>query len=153
MENILIVGCGLTGSVLANKLSEKYNILIIDKRDHIGGNCYDYYDNGILMNKYGAHIFHTNNETVWNYVNKFDEWIPWYHKVIGKIDNKLSYCIGNYYKEFASCSNNKCLYSSKSCYKCDNLIGCYNENSNETCYINSKYSNDFCLNVYFFLLI
>jgi UDP-galactopyranose mutase len=91
MENVLIVGSGLTGCVLANKLLDKnikYNILIIDKRDHIGGNCYDYYENGILMNKYGAHIFHTNNEMVWNYVNKYGEWIPWYHKVIGKIDNK-----------------------------------------------------------------
>ena len=87
MDNIIIIGAGLSGCVLANKLAEKYKILIIDKRDHIGGNCYDYYENGILMNKYGAHIFHTNNEKVWEYINKFSEWSPWYHKVIGKINN------------------------------------------------------------------
>jgi len=88
MEIILIVGAGLSGSVLANKLSSKYKIDIIDKRDHIAGNCFDYYENNILMNKYGAHIFHTNNKNIWDYINKFCKWIIWNHKVIGKIDNK-----------------------------------------------------------------
>lgn len=88
METILIVGTGLSGSVLANKLSSKYKIHIIDKRNHIAGNCYDYYENDILMNKYGAHIFHTNNKDIWDYVNKYCKWINWNHKVIGKINNK-----------------------------------------------------------------
>ena len=88
MKDILIVGTGISGSTLANKLANNYHVTIIDKRDHIGGNCYDYYDNDILMNKYGAHIFHTNNETVWNFVNTFCEWIPWIHKVIGKINDQ-----------------------------------------------------------------
>jgi len=86
LEKILIIGTGISGSTLANRLANKYDITIIDKRDHIGGNCYDYYDQDILMNKYGAHIFHTNNDRVWNYVNKFCEWIPWKHKVVGKIN-------------------------------------------------------------------
>jgi len=61
-------------------------VLIIEKRDHIGGNCYDFIDeNGILMNKYGAHLFHTDNERIWNYVTSFDEWVRWDHRVIGDV--------------------------------------------------------------------
>lgn len=91
MNKIIIVGCGLSGAVLAERFaSNGYQVIIIEKRNHIGGNCYDYYnDDGILMNKYGAHLFHTNNEEVWKYVQKFSEWIPWEHRVIGKVDDKL----------------------------------------------------------------
>ena len=89
----LIVGCGLTGSTIAERLANISNkqVLIIDKRDHIGGNCYDYIDEktDILLNKYGAHLFHTNNERVWKYINDFDEWCRWEHKVIANVDNKL----------------------------------------------------------------
>jgi len=91
--DIIIVGCGLSGVVIAEQFASKQNkkILIIDKRDHIGGNCYDYYDSetGILMNKYGAHLFHTNDEEVFEYISKFCIWKPWEHKVLGLIDNKL----------------------------------------------------------------
>jgi UDP-galactopyranose mutase len=91
MTNILIVGCGLSGSVIAERLATKLNknVTIIEKRNHIGGNCYDFVDEttGILMNKYGAHLFHTNNERVWEYINKFSEWIRWEHKVVSLIDN------------------------------------------------------------------
>jgi len=85
--DILIVGCGLSGIVLAERFAQTKKVLIIDKRDHVGGNIYDYYDEktNILMNKYGAHLFHTNNERVWKYINHFDKWIRWDHKVIGKI--------------------------------------------------------------------
>jgi UDP-galactopyranose mutase len=91
MKSILIVGGGLSGCTLARNLAELgYTIHIIEKRDHIAGNCYDFIDkNGILVNKYGAHIFHTNSERVWIFVNRFSEWIPWFHKVIGKIQDKL----------------------------------------------------------------
>jgi len=89
----LIVGAGLSGVVIAEQISTKLNkkVTIIEKRDHIGGNCYDYLDieTNILMNKYGAHLFHTNNETVWNYVNSFDKWIRWDHKVLTYIDDKF----------------------------------------------------------------
>jgi len=90
MENVLIVGAGLSGAVMARRLCNKYNVTVIDKRDHIGGNCYDYYDEetNILMNKYGAHIFHTNSERVWEFVNKYSEWESWYHQVIGRINDK-----------------------------------------------------------------
>ena len=63
--DILIVGCGLSGVVIAEKFASVLNkkVLIIDKRDHIGGNCYDYYDKetNILINKYGAHLFHMSD--------------------------------------------------------------------------------------------
>ncbi|MEI7801951.1 MAG: NAD(P)-binding protein [Bacteroidota bacterium] len=66
MPSCLIVGCGLSGVVIAERIANKINskVTIIEKRNHIGGNCYDYNDNetGILLNKYGAHLFHTNNE-------------------------------------------------------------------------------------------
>ena len=93
MRNILIVGCGLSGAVIAERIANVLNtkVTIIEKRDHIGGNCYDYYDKetNILMNKYGAHLFHTNNEEVWNYINRFDKWIRWEHKVLTYCDNKF----------------------------------------------------------------
>jgi len=92
MVNFLIVGCGLSGAVIAERIANKLNnkVTIIEKRHHIGGNCYDFIDNetGILMNKYGAHLFHTNNEKVWNYINTFDKWIRWEHKVISYTDDK-----------------------------------------------------------------
>lgn len=89
---ILIVGCGLSGAVIAERYANELNkkVLIIDSRDHIGGNCYDYVDsNGILVNKYGAHLFHTNNEVVYKYVTKFGKWYRWDHTVVGKVDGKI----------------------------------------------------------------
>jgi UDP-galactopyranose mutase len=86
----LIVGCGLSGCVLAERITNilKKKVLIIDKRDHIGGNCYDYiHESGIRINKYGAHIFHTNNEKVWEYIQKFAEWKRYEHKVLSYVDN------------------------------------------------------------------
>ena len=91
-SDIIIVGSGISGCVLAERFSNILDkkVCIIEKRDHIGGNCYDYVDeNGILINKYGAHLFHTNYEDVWNYINTFDEWSRWEHKVVGYVDNKF----------------------------------------------------------------
>ncbi len=84
-KTILIVGAGLTGATIANHYAEDgKKVLVIDKRDHIGGNVYDEIDKetGIRVSKYGAHLFHTNDEEVWTYVNKFGSWIPWYHRVL-----------------------------------------------------------------------
>lgn len=70
----LIVGCGLFGATFANLAKEKgKKCLIIDKRPHIGGNCYTENIEGINVHKYGAHIFHTSNRVIWNFVNKFAE--------------------------------------------------------------------------------
>lgn len=89
----LIVGSGLSGSVIAERIANilKEKVLIIEKSNHIGGNCYDYIDEetGILVNKYGAHLFHTNNKDVWNYVNTFDKWIRWEHTVLSYVDDKF----------------------------------------------------------------
>jgi UDP-galactopyranose mutase len=72
MLDYLIVGSGLTGSVFAHEAKKKgKDILVIDKRTHIGGNCYTERINGIMVHKYGPHIFHTSNEEIWEYVNQF----------------------------------------------------------------------------------
>ena len=84
----LVIGCGLSGAVIARLLAEKgENVLIIDKKDHIAGNIYDYIDeNGICIHKYGSHIFHTNNEKVWKFVKRFTDFNTYMHKVIAIID-------------------------------------------------------------------
>ena len=90
--DICVVGAGLSGAVIAEQYASQVgkSILVINKRDHIGGNCYDFVDKetGILMNKYGAHLFHTNYERVWEYVQKFSKWSKYEHRVIGKIGEK-----------------------------------------------------------------
>ena len=88
----IIVGCGLSGCVIAERIANVLNkrVLILEKRDHIGGNCYDYVDEqtNIRVNKYGAHLFHTNDKIVWDYINKFSEWVRWEHKVLSYVDDK-----------------------------------------------------------------
>ncbi len=88
--DILIIGAGISGAVLAERYANiGKKVLILEKRDHIAGNCYDYIDdNGILVSKYGAHLFHTNEEDVWEYINRFNDWYPWEHKVIARVDDK-----------------------------------------------------------------
>src|SRR3954468_13319384 len=88
--DIVIIGAGISGSVLAERYASKgKKVLVLEKRNHIAGNCYDYMDeNGILVSKYGAHLFHTNEKSVWKYVNQFSEWYPWEHKVIARVDDK-----------------------------------------------------------------
>ena len=73
--NSVIIGAGFAGAVVARKLAEKNKkVLVIEKREHIGGNCYDELDeNGILIHKYGPHIFHTNDEEVFEFLSKYTE--------------------------------------------------------------------------------
>jgi len=81
----LIVGAGFAGAVLAERLAQdaRKKVLVIDKRDHAGGNCYDYSDeNGIIIQKYGPHIFHTKNKEVFDYLSGFTAWNGYRHKVI-----------------------------------------------------------------------
>lgn len=88
----VIVGCGITGITIAQRLatSLKAPVMIIEKRSHIGGNLYDYYDaHGILVQKYGPHIFHTNNEQVWKYLSTFTTWNNYEHRVKAYVDKKL----------------------------------------------------------------
>ena len=91
--DFIVVGAGLSGAVVAERIASSLGkrVLVVDKRDHIGGNCFDYIDKetGILMNRYGAHIFHTEHEDVWAYIQQFSDWKRWDHKVIASIDDKL----------------------------------------------------------------
>ncbi len=91
MYDFLIIGCGFAGSVLAERLADEgKKILIVDKRNHIAGNAYDYYNKeGILIHKYGPHIFHTNSEDVFKYLSKFTKWRPYEHRVLGSVDGQL----------------------------------------------------------------
>lgn len=92
MYDYLIVGAGFAGSVLAERLASNKGktVLLIDKRDHIGGNAYDYYDAaGILVHKYGPHIFHTNSPEVFEYLSRFTEWRSYRHKVLAHVDEML----------------------------------------------------------------
>ena len=91
MFDYLIVGAGFAGSVLAERLASVGNkkVLLIDKRNHIAGNAYDYYnEDGILIHKYGPHIFHTNSSDVFNYLSKFTEWRNYQHRVLASLDGQ-----------------------------------------------------------------
>jgi len=91
MFDYIIIGAGLSGSVIAERIATQLHekVLIIEKRNHFAGNCYDYKDeNGILIQKYGPHIFHTDYKHVWDYVSRFTDWIYYQHKVLGFIDGK-----------------------------------------------------------------
>jgi len=85
----LVVGAGISGAVIANLIASERdeNVLVIDKRAHIAGNCYDSRDgNGIMIHEYGSHIFHTNDEGVWNFVKKFADLNTYMHKVVAVVD-------------------------------------------------------------------
>jgi UDP-galactopyranose mutase len=92
MFDYLIVGAGFAGSVLAERLASQSGkkILIVDIRNHIGGNAYDHYDAaGILVHKYGPHIFHTNSREVFEYLSHFTEWRSYEHRVLASVDGQL----------------------------------------------------------------
>ncbi len=92
MFDYLIVGAGFAGCVLAERLATKANkkILIVDKRNHIGGNAYDFYNkDGILVHKYGPHIFHTNSREVFDYLGQFTAWRPYEHRVLASVEGQL----------------------------------------------------------------
>ena len=92
MFDYLIVGAGFAGSVLAERLARKADkkVLIVDRRNHIGGNAYDCYDDaGLLIHKYGPHIFHTNSQDVFEYLSQFTSWRPYQHRVLACVDGQL----------------------------------------------------------------
>lgn len=92
MFDYLIVGAGFAGAVLAERLASQANkkVLIIDKRNHIGGNTYDHYNKeGILVHKYGPHIFHTNSKEIYDYLGQFTTWRPYEHRVLASVDGML----------------------------------------------------------------
>lgn len=88
--NILVVGAGFSGAVVARELAElNHKVTVIDKRDHIGGNAFDYIDavTGIRVHKYGPHLFHTKSKSVFKYLSKFTEWVEYKHKVKAQLSD------------------------------------------------------------------
>lgn len=92
MFDYLIVGAGFAGSVLAERLANGSGkkVLICDKRPHIAGNAFDFYnDEGVLIHKYGPHIFHTNSKEVFDYLSDFTEWRSYQHRVLAMVDGMM----------------------------------------------------------------
>ena len=86
----IIIGAGFAGATVAERLAVRgKKVLVIDKRNHIGGNAYDYELDNILIHQYGPHIFHTSSEIVFNYLSNFTEWYQYEHRVLGHIGDKL----------------------------------------------------------------
>jgi UDP-galactopyranose mutase len=92
MHDWLIVGAGFAGAVLAERIATQRDetVLVIDRREHVAGNAYDHLDAaGILIHRYGPHIFHTNSEAIVRYLSQFTEWRPYEHRVLAQVDGKL----------------------------------------------------------------
>ena len=92
MRKFLIVGCGLTGSVIARELADQGHLITVwDRRNHIGGNMYDYEDeHGIVVHKYGPHCFHTNNKELYDYMCRYNKWHPYKINCQAEIDGKAT---------------------------------------------------------------
>jgi UDP-galactopyranose mutase len=101
MYDFLFVGAGLSSASSCAVLKEKYNICVIDTRQHIGGNCYDYYNNGYYIHNYGPHFFHTKNTEIVKFLSKYTEWIEYKHNVLAevKINNEYKLLPFPYSKE------------------------------------------------------
>jgi UDP-galactopyranose mutase len=92
MYDWLIVGAGFAGSVLAERIASQRGekVLIVDKRPHIGGNAYDHFnEDGILIHRYGPHIFHTNAQSIVDHLSQFTQWRPYEHRVLAHVDDML----------------------------------------------------------------
>lgn len=88
----LVVGAGLSGAVLAERIASQLGqtVLVVDSRPHVGGNTFDSLDgSGTLIHRYGAHIFHTSTREVWDYLSRFTGWLPYVHRVLGRVDGRL----------------------------------------------------------------
>jgi UDP-galactopyranose mutase len=90
-QDVLVVGAGFAGAVIAERLaSTGREVLVIDRRDHVAGNAYDHPDsNGILVHRFGPHLFHTNSDAVFEYLSRFTDWRAYEHRVLVSLDGKL----------------------------------------------------------------
>jgi UDP-galactopyranose mutase len=92
MFDYLIVGAGFAGSVVAERMARAHGkrVLVVDRRNHVGGNAYDHKNSeGLLVHKYGPHIFHTNSDQVFSYLSQFTSWRAYEHRVLASVDGKL----------------------------------------------------------------
>ena len=90
--DVIVIGAGIAGAVAARCLAEEQGkqVLVLEKREHIGGNCYDERDaHGILIHKYGPHIFHTGNQEVYDYLSRFTDWYAFGHQVVARVGDRL----------------------------------------------------------------
>jgi len=107
MIDYIVIGSGLAGAVISQQIATKLGkkVLIVEKRNHIGGNCYDFKDeNNILVHKYGPHLFHTNDKEVVNYLSNFTSWDIYNHEVLAYIDGKkvpIPFNFNTLYKVFS----------------------------------------------------
>ena len=88
--DVLVAGAGYAGRVAARALAEQgRRVLVLERRDHIGGNAYDCLDRaGVLIHQYGPHIFHTNDQRVYEYLSRFTRWLDYQHRVVANIPNE-----------------------------------------------------------------
>lgn len=88
----IVIGAGFSGAVMAERLANQggKRVLVLEQRNHIGGNCYDYRnEHGIIVHQYGPHLFHTNKPDVWAYLSQFTQWHEYEHQVLSRVDGKL----------------------------------------------------------------
>jgi UDP-galactopyranose mutase len=90
--DFLVVGAGFAGTVMAERLAADggYSVLVVDRRPHIAGNAFDETDAaGLLIHRYGPHVFHTNSERVFAYLSRFTDWLPYEHRVLAQVGKQL----------------------------------------------------------------
>lgn len=90
--DVIVIGAGIAGAVAARCLAEEQGkqVLVLEKKEHVGGNCYDEKDAyGILIHKYGPHIFHTNDQQVYDWLSRFTEWYAFGHEVVARVGDRL----------------------------------------------------------------
>jgi len=122
-KNILIVGAGFTGAVIGRELAEQgHQVRIIDSRHHVAGNCYSERDEqtGVMVHTYGPHIFHTDNQEVWDYLNRFAEMMPYTNRVKTTVNGQVFslpinlHTINQFFNTTCSPSEARALIESKS---------------------------------------